>query len=120
MRMKHTRTASREFEAQRLRVNRLRQLSAELRLEGRYSEAERACRKALAIAEKFRGHHDRELVATLNDLGVACKFSGRFSEKARNLPSGDQSMFRALLHPGGRSICSGDTRRIVPPIAGIT
>jgi tetratricopeptide (TPR) repeat protein len=66
--------------------------------QGRYAEAERALREALALTERAFGSQSIEVAATLNDLGIVFKFAGNFDE-ARACYERSMALFERALGP---------------------
>jgi tetratricopeptide (TPR) repeat protein len=62
------------------------------RVSGRYDDAERLLREALAFGEEAPGETDIQIAAALNALAVTFKYSGRFDE-------GEPLLKRALRIP---------------------
>jgi tetratricopeptide (TPR) repeat protein len=52
------------------------------RIHGRYADAERVLRQALAIAEDRLGDDDLQVAGVLNALAITFKYSGRFDDAA--------------------------------------
>jgi len=79
-------TAARGLEAveppDRLLVGALEGVGNLHRIQGRYTEAERLLREALAIAEDRLGDDDLQVAGVLNALAITFKYSGRFDDAA--------------------------------------
>ena len=74
---------SAEAESDRARARSLSQLAEFHSAQGRYGDAERLLREALAITEMRFGPEGLEVATILNNLGVNCKYAGRFDEGER-------------------------------------
>jgi hypothetical protein len=65
---------------ERIRVQSLDHLATLCRMRGRYDEAERLSRRALALAEEEFGPEDGEVASILNNLAVLHEYQARYDE----------------------------------------
>jgi tetratricopeptide (TPR) repeat protein len=64
-------------------VRSLAGLASSARAQGRFEQAERGFRRALALGEAAFGRDALEVAYVLNDFGILCKFWGRFEQGKR-------------------------------------
>jgi tetratricopeptide (TPR) repeat protein len=65
---------------EQLRVHAMRELAGSIRARGRYAEAERLLRDALALAERSESVPGEDVAGVLNNLAVVYKYTGRFDD----------------------------------------
>ena len=117
--MRRVRMQAQGLDIERLYVQSLTRLGDIERTFGRYVEAERCLREAIALAETSLGVEDEDLVTALNSLGVVFKYSGRFDEAAalynralqiaeRNSGPEDPSLATLLHNVGGLEHARGE------------
>lgn len=67
----------------RIYVQSLQALGAAIRVSARYAAAYAQMKRTLAVAKRLLGPRDPDVASCLNDLGMLCKYWGRFPEGRR-------------------------------------
>lgn len=108
----------------RLRVQALSGLGETLITRGRYADARRLLRRALASAERRLGSNDVDTAVVLNLIGMLGKYTGRFDDAARAYrrvrrilrrhPNADGELASLLHNLGGLEHARGRFARAEP------
>ena len=83
-----TRRAQRDAGRVGLRLRAAGGLARMHRIQGRYAQADRLYRRTLALAEERCGPQSLEVAGLANELGILCKYAGRFAEGCAVVPTG--------------------------------